>query len=255
MHNIIDVHVHIGLEEYQGPQQVLRLMDADGIGQAVISPAPDHEDPDGVESSKKMNNLIADALRRWPDRFIAGFGLVEPRHGSACLGEVDRILGDLGLCGLMFHSDDSGISLDHPNTMEIVSHASRHKRVIILAHMFQHSILCAPFEFMNLADSFPEITFIAGNPMMTTTDSAAVRYMAKKCPNVYFDTAKIHSHLFPIERTIAAIGVHRLLFGSDNPNYTHNIDKSIIDWSAATDQEKQHIFHDNAYGLFLGSEG
>lgn len=257
MSTIIDVHVHIGTAEQSKratPEQVLVLMDASGIDQAVISPIPDYEDPDGVASSMAMNDLIAKALQAWPDRFIAGFGVVEPRHGSDCLAEVDRILGDLGLCGLMFHSDYSGISLDHPNTIEIVEHASRYDNLIILAHMFQHSILCAPFAFMNLADTFPEVTFVAGNPMMTTTDSAAVRYMAQKCPNVLFDTAMIHSHLFPIERMIKAIGVDRLLFGSDNPNYTHNMDKCIVDWSGATSEEKEHIYYRNALRIFQGKK-
>jgi hypothetical protein len=226
-------------------------MDDHGVDQAVISPVPDYEDPDGVESSVAMNDLISTALKQWPDRFIKGFGVVEPRHGSACLDEVDRIMEKLGMCGLMFHSDFSGISLDHPNTMEIVNHACRYDGLIILAHMFQHSILHAPFEFMNLADSFPDVKFIAGNPMTTTTDSAAVRYMAKKCPNVYFDTAMIHSHLFPIERTIQAIGVERLVYGSNNPDYTHNIDKNIVEWSAATDDQKDRIFYRNAYALFF----
>jgi uncharacterized protein len=94
--------------------------------QAVISPIPGYEDPNGVKDSVAQNDNIADALKRWPDRFPHGLGVVEPRHGKAALPEVDWILGDLGLAGLMFHNDFNGMTLDSPAMFAIMERASRY---------------------------------------------------------------------------------------------------------------------------------
>lgn len=254
MGRIIDVNVHVGKKNSSPipctPEDILRKMDDNGIDQSIISPVADYEDPRGIEDSMELNDLIADALKRWPDRFPRGLGVVEARHGPQALPEVDRILGDLGLHGLMFHNDHSGISLDHPNMYEILDRASKYENIVILAHTFQHSILEAPFQLMRIADAFPNLTFIAGNPMMTSTDSSAAMYVGQKCPNIWFDTSRTHSHLWPIEKMIKAIGVERLLFGSDSPYYSMSIDKLMIEWSQTTDQEKSKIFYENAAKLF-----
>jgi predicted TIM-barrel fold metal-dependent hydrolase len=253
MGKIIDVHVHVGDESQAipcSPEHVLAKMDANGIDQSILSPIADYEDPRGILDSQDLNNLVADACRRWPDRFPRGFGVVEARHGEEALSEVDRVFDQLGLAGLMFHSDYSGISLDHPNVFAIMERASKYPNVIIMAHMFQHSILEAPFQLMRLADAFPNITFIGATPMMTTTDSSSTFYMAKKCPNIIFDTSWTHSHLWPIEKAVKEIGIDRMLFGSDNPYYTKSIDKLIIEWSNTTEAEKSKIFYENAKKLF-----
>jgi len=225
-------------------------MDANGIDQSIISPVPDYEDPRGVADSAALNDLVADAVRRWPDRFPRGFGVVEPRHGPDALPEVDRALGELGLAGLMFHSDYAGVSLDHPSTFAIVERAARYKGVVILAHVFQHSILMAPFQLMRLADAFPGVTFIAANPMMTSTDSPAAFYMAAKCPNILFDTALTHTHLWPLEKGVKAIGADRMLFGSDSPYYTKCLDKYMLERADISAEDREKIFGGNAKRVF-----
>lgn len=86
----IDIHVHIGQdhERTYSPEEAIRLMDKNGIDYAVISPVPSYPLPYGVKSSREQNDNIASALKKYPERFIRGLGVVDPRHGEAALPEV-----------------------------------------------------------------------------------------------------------------------------------------------------------------------
>lgn len=254
MSKIIDVHVHVGasstLQVAGGAEDVLRIMDKNGIDISIISPIPGYEDPDGIKDSMIHNDNMAHLIKKYPDRFPRALGVVEPRHGKKALPEVDRILGDLGLHGLMFHNDFNGISVDHPSMFAIMERAAKYKDVIMMVHTAQHSSLEAPFMLGTLAEAFPDITFLDAHPMMDITHLRATIALAKKHPNIVFDTCLSHHHLFPIEKAVEGIGEDRLLFGSDNPYFDHCIDKDIIETSSVSQEIKRKIFSENAKKLF-----
>src|SRR5438105_10741647 len=49
------------------------------------------------------NDLVADAVRRWPDVFV-GFGGIDPWKGNDAIVEAERCIIELGLKGLKFHA-------------------------------------------------------------------------------------------------------------------------------------------------------
>ena len=125
----IDVHVHVGEDLYRRytPEMALERMDRNDIEFAVISPAPDYPTPYGIKSSAQQNDYIAAALQKYPDRFVRGLGVVNPRHGMAAVPEVDRIFGELGLSGLMFSNDKTGLTMDNPTMIAFFEHTrTRH---------------------------------------------------------------------------------------------------------------------------------
>lgn len=253
-HEIIDVHAHIGVSSTLAvagsAEDVLRKMDDNGITQAVISPIPGYEDPNGIADSATQNDNIAEAVRKWPDRFPRGLGVVEPRHGAPALGEVDRVVDGLGLHGLMFHNDFAGLPIDHPSMFAILERLAGYDNQVVQAHTAQHSILEAPFQLGKLAAAFPSVTFLNAHPMMDTTHLSASIDVASRAPNMVFDTCISHHHLWPIEKAVAGIGEDRLLFGSDNPYFDHSIDIDIINHSSVPDSVKQKIFSGNARRVF-----
>ena len=119
MNKKIDIHVHIGEDLYQRytPQMALERMDRNDIEYAVISPIPVYPTSEGIHSSEKQNDYIANALQKYPDRFIRGLGVVNPRHGKVAVPEVDRIFKDLGLSGLLFSNDKTGLTMDNPTML------------------------------------------------------------------------------------------------------------------------------------------
>jgi len=254
MSKVIDVHAHVGisstLQVAGGPEDVLRLMDANGIDQSIISPIPGYVTPRGVEDSIEQNNMIAEAVRRWPDRFPRGLGVVEPRHGKAALPEVDRVLGGLGLAGIMFHNDFNGVTVDDPRMFAIVERAAAYGNIVVMVHTAQQSMLESPFQLIKLAQAFPEVTFLDAHPMMLTAQLSASALVAKLCPNVYFDTCLTYHHQWPIEQAVKEIGADRIMFGSDNPYFTVCMDKLIVEWADITEAEKEAIFSGTAKRIF-----
>lgn len=251
---IIDLHAHMGisstLQVGGSVENVIHIMDDNGINQAIISPIPGYEDPNGVPDSVAQNNNIANALKDYPDRFPRGLGVIEPRHGKAALPEVDRILGELGLIGLMFHNDFNGMTLDNPAMYAILERASRFKNVVVQAHVAHGSVLEPHFMLGKLAEAFPKITFIAAHPFMDIIALSAAIDLAKHHSNIFFDTCISHHHLFPIEKAVAGIGEDRIMFGSDCPYFKFCIDREIVEHAEISETAKNKIFAENAARLF-----
>ncbi len=253
-YKIIDVHAHIGvsasLQVAGGARDVMRIMDENGIDQSVVLPIPGYQDPDGIKDTMMQNDHIAQAVKEFPDRFPRGLGAVEPRHGERALPEVDRIMGELGLSGLVFHNDFCGLPIDHPMMYDILKKAAEHKDIIVMMHTAQHSMLENPFQLGKVVEAFPEITFIDAHPMMSETHLSATIELAKRYPNLYFDMCSAIYHFDAIEKAVADIGEDRLLFGSDNPYYDYCVEKDILAVSAVPEPAKKKIFYENARKLY-----
>lgn len=252
MRRILDVHVHIGSDrgrEYTAAD-ALRRMDAMGIEKAVISPVLSYPLPLGVQSSREENDRIARLLREYPDRFVRGLGVVDPRHGEAAVPEVDRIFGELGLHGLAFSSDLTGLTFDNPMMLRFMQRAACYENPVVLAHTSQYSVLEAPYMLRKVAEQFPGITFINASAMKDTTHSNCSRYLAASLPNVYLDIANIHPLMTPVEWAIRDCGAEKLLFGSDIPFCEFSAEQAMVEAAEITDEQKENIYWSNAARIF-----
>ncbi|MDO4345182.1 MAG: amidohydrolase family protein [Eubacteriales bacterium] len=252
MERILDVHVHIGesLTGIYTAEDALSFMDANDITYAVISPVPTYPLPEGVKSSMKQNDAIALALKQYPRRFLRGLGVVDPRHGKAAVPEVDRIFEELGLHGLMFSTDKTGLTFDNPIMLEFFEHASKYENPVILAHTSQYSVLEAPYMLRKMAEKFPMITFINASSMKDTTHSNCSRYLSASVDNIYLDTANIHPLMTPIEWAVREAGENKLLFGTDTPFATYCTEKRMIDTADITEEQRRKIYWENAARIF-----
>ncbi len=99
-----------------GPRR-LRLMDEAGITMQVLSntgPGPDLvPGPEGVALAAAMNDHLAEAVARAPDRF-AGFAVLPTASPEACAGELTRAVRELGFRGALVNGTTEGCFLDHP---------------------------------------------------------------------------------------------------------------------------------------------
>jgi predicted TIM-barrel fold metal-dependent hydrolase len=98
-------------------EQRLASMDAAGITVQVLSntgPGPDLvPGPDGVAMAREMNDHLAAAVARHPDRF-AGFAVLPMQSPDACAAELERAVKDLRFAGALINGTTEGRFLDHP---------------------------------------------------------------------------------------------------------------------------------------------
>ena len=93
-------------------------MDEAGITVQVLSnsgPGPDLvPGPEGVAIAREMNDHLAGAIARFPDRF-AGFAVLPMQSPDAAVGEFVRAVKDLRFVGALINGTTEGRFLDHPS--------------------------------------------------------------------------------------------------------------------------------------------
>jgi predicted TIM-barrel fold metal-dependent hydrolase len=94
----------------------LKSMDEAGITVQVLSssgPGPDIvPGPDGVAMAREINDHLAAATARHPDRF-AGFATLPMLAPDAAAAELSRAVKELGFVGAMIYGTTDGRFLDH----------------------------------------------------------------------------------------------------------------------------------------------
>lgn len=258
MDKVIDVHAHVGnsasLYVAGSISAVTDRMRNCGITHSVISPIPGYEDPEGLESVRKMNRQVKEIKTKNSKIFPLALGVAEPRHGKAALQEAAYAVGELDLDGLMFHHDFAGVEMHAPMVMEILEEVSRYKKhAVIQMHTAQHSMLEPPFSLWILAEKFPDLRFLCGHPMMSVIQLDNMVAIRQHCPNIYFDTCCMWTHDRQIERAVEKLGgSQNILFGSDNPYYNQEvcIDKELIEHAGISQEDKENIFYRNFERIF-----
>jgi len=95
----------------------LKSMDEAGITVQVLSisgPGPELlSGADGIAMASAVNDHLAAAIARHPDRF-AGFAALPLQSPDASAGELHRAVRDLGFLGAMVNGTTEGRFLDHP---------------------------------------------------------------------------------------------------------------------------------------------
>jgi hypothetical protein len=96
----------------------LKSMDDAGITVQVLSisgPGPDLvPGADGVAMAREINDHLAAAITKHPDRF-AGFAALPMQSPDACVDELRRSVRELGFHGAMVNGTTEGRFLDHPS--------------------------------------------------------------------------------------------------------------------------------------------
>ena len=96
----------------------LRSMDEAGISVQVLSNSGPGADlvpgPDGVAIAREMNDHLAAAIARHPDRF-AGFAALPMQSPDAAPSELARAAKELGFLGALVNGTTEGRFLDHPS--------------------------------------------------------------------------------------------------------------------------------------------
>jgi predicted TIM-barrel fold metal-dependent hydrolase len=109
-------------------EQRLKSMDEAGIDVEVLSnsgPGPDLvPGPDGVAMAREINDHLAAACVKYPNRF-AGFASLPMQSPDAAATELTRAVKELGFVGAMVNGTTDGRFLDHPSYDGILATAAQ----------------------------------------------------------------------------------------------------------------------------------
>ncbi|MCD6416847.1 MAG: amidohydrolase family protein [Planctomycetes bacterium] len=197
-----DCHGHLGprAATYHLPDcdldSIVRQMDRLGVQKTCVFSFA------GVTSDERFgNDIVADAVRRYPSRFV-GFTLLNPHRGrEGMLDELERCAA-LGLRGIKLIPYYQEYPDDGP-MLEVAARWAHEHRQIVLNHHWG-----PPEHLERLLARYPDACFINGHTTLGYAD------LMQRYPNLYIcSCALVPPHA--CEDMVARIGADRLLFGSD----------------------------------------
>lgn len=260
---IFDIHHHLGsltggsLQEEPGWQDRdysnrVRIMEANGVTHSAILAATGYIQADGIKDTMRSNDTVAAYRKRDPKRFPVACGTVEPLHGARSLGELERIKHELQMEGVVWHNRFQGVAVDHQLMRPLLKKVSE-LGLVPLVHTNAESNLEAVWRLERLALEFPELTFVAMDALTTNTNSQLALDIAKRTPNILFDTAHIRGSGY-VRQFVEAVGSHRLVFGSlfySYPaSYEHCATLEEVKAAKISEEDKANILSLNVKKLF-----
>jgi predicted TIM-barrel fold metal-dependent hydrolase len=260
---IFDIHHHLGslsggsLQEGEGWQDRdygnrVRIMQANGVTMSAILAATGYIQAEGIKDTMRCNDTVAAYRKRDPKLFPVACGTVEPLHGARSLDELDRIKHELHLEGVVWHNRFQGVAIDHHLMRPLLKKLSE-LGLVPLIHTNAESNMEAVWRLERLALEFPQLTFVAMDALTTNVNSQLVLDIARRTPNILFDTAHVRSSSY-IRQFVEIVGSHRLVFGSLFYSYPASYERCAtleeVKTAKISDKDMANILSLNAKRLF-----
>jgi predicted TIM-barrel fold metal-dependent hydrolase len=258
---VIDVHCHIGTQAMVVPAgrkdgavtSLAQVVDADyprqkealdrfGI-EAVPGPTYGYPQPNGPADTPELNDLLAAYRRRDPAGFPWAVAAVQPVQAATAAAELERCVRDLGMRGMMLHARLQGVYTDSPSVdplMEILSAVG----LPALVHAHSWSKLESAWRLDRLARRFPRVPIIALDPFSDYENAEEFMELARRTPNILFDTGLIQGSA---ERIVLGNAIAPHATGYRRTGILLELLESDL-----TDPEKAAIFGGNAARVFDG---
>ena len=140
----------------------LATMDSHGIRTQVVSltiPGADGLEPEiALEEARAANDVLGEAVRRHPDRYI-GLGSLAPMRAEESARELERCVLELGFRGANIHSHVGDLYLDDRSFWPIFEAAERLGVPINIHPTCPHSAMLQPYLGYGWALAGPSLGF------------------------------------------------------------------------------------------------
>jgi predicted TIM-barrel fold metal-dependent hydrolase len=198
-------------------EDILADMDQAGVDMSILVAV----DAETTYHYRVPNELVAEAVRRYPRRFI-GFAGVDPGKGVLAVDEVRRCVEELGLKGVKFVSHLHEMAPNDPRMYPILREAERLK-IPALFHTGVHFHTgarlkyCRPEFLDDIAIDFPDLKIIAAHFGFPWFYEALA--VVQKNANLYFNIAGWAPRHIPeyVVKIMDGPLADRSLLGSDFP--------------------------------------
>lgn len=223
---VIDAHTHFGVfKDYFVPRadtdSLVAYMDRYGIDRACSFPYA------GINSEFVYgNDIMAEAVRRYPDRFV-GFATLHAGWPEEMVPELERT-ERLGLRGIKLITAYQGLSEETERFFPVYEWAESRGR-IILSHQWGSAGFLA-----SLAQRYPRVCFLIGHLNLDYTETV------RRHDNVYTTTTFVP---WPgaIAQAVRAFGAEKILFGSDFPDLDASLNLGPLLTAPIADEDKRRI--------------
>ena len=252
---VFDAHVHIYPPRKtvygvigQTYEDWIERMDRNGIDMSFIM-GTCYLTP---ERQRAANDYVAEAVSRYPDRFI-GMMWATPLWEEQALEEM-RHSAETGLRGMKLHPHIHGnFPLDSP-LLDPLMELAGELGWVVMAHTDVDSKRCSPHLGVRLAQRHPNIPLIFAHMGMNSDVTHFVPDYVQDQPNIYLDTSDTPNLPQFVYKTPMGVIPDRMLFGSDAPTLSPEVELMKVEVAeelyGLTKEEKRKILGENAARLF-----
>jgi 2,3-dihydroxybenzoate decarboxylase len=269
--------------------QRLEAMDRGGITRAVLSLAGpgvqiERDTATAVKRAREVNDLLAREVQKRPDRY-SGFAHLAMQDATAAADELERCMRDFGFPGAMINGHTNGQYLDHPSLAPFWERVQALGAIVYIhptdptspapvldGHKglrratwewgFETGSHALRLVFGGLFDRYPNVTLALGHLgetlpfLLWRFDSRAKLYGVKlaKPPSHYIrqNIVVTNSGMFsaePLNCTIAALGVDRVMFSADYPFESIDEAAEFMDTVPLDAKTREDVAYNNAARL------
>ena len=242
---IIDVHAHIWGNNYeQDKYDIMKACELYGVSQVYVSGLKSHI-PDEQEI-KELNSEVYKFMKE-EEGIIKGYCYVNPSHSNS-LDVLKQGIEEYGMSGMKLWVSTF---CDDPRVFPLVEQCIEYN-VPILIHAFHKAVGQLKYEsyswnVANLARKYPEAKIIMAH--MAANCYTGLKSI-KDLKNVWVDFSGTIIRGDDILYAKKAIGVERILFGTDMPGASTLICLGQVEEADLSSEEKELIYYKNALALF-----
>jgi hypothetical protein len=240
---IFDCHGHLGVHPdfpayKHSPEEMLQVMDLLNIEiLAITSTRACYSD------CPRGNAEVAEVLRRYPQRF-RGYVTVNPRPPGEALRELERWSCFHCPPLIKLHPDLHQYPVNGEHYRSIWDFANQ-THAVVLVHTSESDPNCAPLLVGPVAHEFPQAKIILGHCGVTWRGYEQSFEVGASASNTFLDITGSQSHRTIIERAVARLGAHRVLFGSDMPYLEAAMVLGRILSARISDTDREEILRGN----------
>ncbi|HID08316.1 MAG TPA: hypothetical protein EYP10_14340 [Armatimonadetes bacterium] len=236
---VADVHAHMGHWysfpiPYNDIDGIMHVMNRVGVRWACISACCSLG-----SDFRTGNDLVAEAMHRYPNRIIA-YATLNPNYHDGVAIELDRC-ERMGFRAIKLHSIHGCRYNDE-----------RYQPAFEIANAKEYPVLLHTWgdarDVERLAKRYPHVRFILAHAGVVNFD--AYVQVAKACDNVWLDTALSISGRDWIRIFVERVSAEKIVFGSDIPfiSLEYHIGKVLM--SRISDEDKEKILSRNFKFIF-----
>lgn len=235
---IIDCHCHMGhWFNFNVPQgtaeDMLSMMDVLGIDIACVT-AHAAIGPD----FKYGNDMIIEAVRKYPDRFI-GYVTINPNYSEDEIQqELDRCFAVDGMRAIKVHPGMHGCPINYKKYDSTYQRANDLKCPVLI-HVWGKGDVAA---VVSLAERYPNASFIMGHGGAEIKAMEDAIEAIKRFDNIYVDLALSRIYEGNVEWLVSEMGSQKVLFGSDLPFMDPRPSFGRVAFARITEQEKRDVY-------------
>jgi predicted TIM-barrel fold metal-dependent hydrolase len=210
------------------------LMDEAGIDRAVLMP-PVIVKPDNYWMIEQIQGNA---------RFIPCV-LLNPHFGDESIKELETAVNEWGVKGLKLMPTKHGFSLAKKQANALISKCAE---LNIPVSIHSEGGYAHPLAIAVAAESFPDVPVIMDHMGYRYWAADAIE-AAKRAPNIYLATTAVMEPFF-IDQAINALGVDRIVFGSNGPFVIPKMQVEVIKHLGLSQQEEAKIMGETLAKLY-----